>query len=169
MSEARNFLVPITQGRHQRLTAGVLDDRAMDAFSMGQCLALAVEYIRATEPNDIPVFLKLMFQVDPETGREWFVHAYVVDVLGRKIDVRGVQEEIQYVGWWAVHYSKYRFRLQLLTVDDVKSMTNDEIVALTPGSGPKQRFDVARHFVEAVMAQAGSIIAAGKTHYLSMP
>lgn len=146
---ARNFLVPITFGRHQRITSGVLDDRAVTAFNQGQCFAFAYTFLESLpEPLRKAGTIKFLYQHDDKTHKKHLVHSYV-SLAEHILDINGIGDEFAYVGKWVVRESPYQFTLDALTWEHISSLDEDQIRLLIEDT-PKQRVDTAKHFVQAV-------------------
>ena len=147
-----NYLLPITFRRHQRVTAGVLDERAESAFTCGQCFSLAYALMELLDDDTRSEYtVHFLTQVD-EAGerKEYFIHAYLVASGGVKFDAMGIDSAEGYVGEWSSRYANYAtFRVDIATWGDMLAWQNNWIASIV-ATMPKQRFDAARVFAPAV-------------------
>jgi hypothetical protein len=149
-----NFLVPMTYHRHQRITAGLLDERAENAYLRGQCFAFAYAYLKSMSKFEQETHtINFLFQKILETKEIHFVHSYIATPDGMMIDIKGLAHEIEYIESWQHRYGIHSyFYTESATLEEAKEFKTNHISDWL-SKAPKQRIDAAEHFVEAVKAK----------------
>lgn len=125
------MVLPLTYGRKQEVTPGVLDDRAHEAFTCGQCHAFALALHQIT---GWPLYLLCHDASDPI---ESWTHVVVRRLDGAFIDIDGECWDLP-VNWGAVAVP-----------------TNKSTVYRLPGRVVPIRVKAAEPFARAVLAQLG--------------
>lgn len=163
VSKRKHFHLPTVWGEYTTVDIGVINEYAEYAFTSGQCLALAVEYMKSFSAEEakghrIHVFLH-HYDPDKPAG---FVHAYVVDDQNRKIDIRGYEDEAKFIERWKEgDHSEYRETSVIeVSVEDAHKYETSSLSLYAKGMY-KQRFDAARYFVEPLKLRLQQQIALG--------
>jgi len=157
-----NYLLPIVLpvwmrgSRHQRVTAGVLDERSENAFTRGQCFSIAYALMESLNEEDRARHtVSFITQVNRAGAThmksgEFFIHAYLVDDDGIKFDIMGIESEEEYIESWSSKYSDdTEFRIERATWDEVRNWEGNHIAQIINGV-PKQRINAARSFTAAI-------------------
>ena len=141
------FNLPTIWGSLTRVQAGLLDEEAEYAFTHGQCLALAVCYIKSLTLSEQQTHkIRLLLETYAPDKPPGLAHAYIRDAEGNAIDIAGSLNEKEYLNRW-MKDTPEKFIVLDVALEDALNYETSTISIYTHGMY-KQRFAAAKYFIQ---------------------